>query len=166
MRASLVRSATLQSLGGEVAGPRLLVTFWPCAPSRMPASTLAAPQLQSLKAKWPDQTTRGLLVRRAVQDAGQAPRGAARAVVGGEVARTRPPATCWSTALSRMAASPPRRAALQSLAEKWPDQTTRDLVVRLAVQDNNEATRHAALRSLAAKWPEARNPGSGQSHVA
>jgi len=40
------------------------------------------------------------------------------------------------------------------LAEKWPDQTTRDLLALRAVQDDNEDIRSAALQALAEKWPD------------
>ncbi|MFZ2280068.1 MAG: HEAT repeat domain-containing protein, partial [Prosthecobacter sp.] len=45
-------------------------------------------------------------------------------------------------------------AALQALAEQWPDQTTRDLLAHRAVQDEGSATRSAALKALAQKWPD------------
>ncbi len=47
-----------------------------------------------------------------------------------------------------------RSAALQALAEKWPDQTTRDLLAQRAVQDDNGSPRSAALQALAEKWPD------------
>ena len=47
-----------------------------------------------------------------------------------------------------------RSAALQALAQKWPDQTTRDLLAQRAVQDDNQSTRSAALQALAEKWPD------------
>jgi hypothetical protein len=40
------------------------------------------------------------------------------------------------------------------LAEKWPDETTRDLLAQRAVQDANEYPRRAALQALAEKWPD------------
>jgi hypothetical protein len=43
---------------------------------------------------------------------------------------------------------------LQALAEKWPDQTIRDLLTQRADQDDNEYTRSAALQALAEKWPD------------
>ncbi len=47
-----------------------------------------------------------------------------------------------------------REAALQALAEKWPDQTTRDLLALRAVQDQEFEPRRAALEALAEKWPD------------
>jgi GTPase SAR1 family protein len=47
-----------------------------------------------------------------------------------------------------------RQYAIAALAEKWPDQTTRDLVAQRAIQDDNADTRSAALRALAEKWPD------------
>ncbi|MCH8807147.1 MAG: hypothetical protein IH986_13815, partial [Planctomycetes bacterium] len=48
----------------------------------------------------------------------------------------------------------PRRAALQGLAEKWPDETTRKLLAERAVEDKAEDVRIAALQGLAEKWPD------------
>ncbi len=47
-----------------------------------------------------------------------------------------------------------RRGSLEVLAEKWPDQATRDLLAQRAVQDDNEYTRSAALQALATRWPD------------
>jgi len=47
-----------------------------------------------------------------------------------------------------------RRAALQALAEKWPDQTTGDLLTLRAVQDDDYKTRSAALEVLAQTRPD------------
>ncbi len=47
-----------------------------------------------------------------------------------------------------------RCGALQALAEKWPDETTRNLLAERAVQDENDNTRSAALQALAEKWPD------------
>jgi hypothetical protein len=47
-----------------------------------------------------------------------------------------------------------RSAALQALAEKWPDQTTRDLLAQRAIQDEDDGPRSAALQALAEKWPD------------
>jgi hypothetical protein len=47
-----------------------------------------------------------------------------------------------------------RSAALQALAEKWPDQTTRDLLAQRVVQDKDGHPRCAALQLLAEKWPD------------
>jgi hypothetical protein len=47
-----------------------------------------------------------------------------------------------------------RSAALQALAEKWPDETTRELLAQRAVQDDDEDIRRAALQALAEKWPD------------
>ena len=91
--------------------------------------------LQALAEKWPDQTTRDLLARRAVQDDDSIP-AAPRCRRWRRSGRTRPPATCSPSAPSRMTTSDTRRAALQALAEKWPDQTTRDLLAQRAVQDD------------------------------
>ena len=41
-----------------------------------------------------------------------------------------------------------RSAALQALAEKWPDQTTRDLLAQRAVQGSNAEARGAACSAL------------------
>ena len=43
-------------------------------------------------------------------------------------------------------------AALQSLAERWPDESTRELL--RAVVDQHYEVRHAALQSLAERWPD------------
>jgi hypothetical protein len=43
---------------------------------------------------------------------------------------------------------------LRALADKWPDQTTRDLLAQRAVQDEESETRSAALQALATKWPD------------
>ena len=40
------------------------------------------------------------------------------------------------------------------MAEKWPDQTTRDLLAQRAVQDDDSDVRSAALEALAEKWPD------------
>ena len=40
------------------------------------------------------------------------------------------------------------------MAEKWPDEATRDLLTQRAVQDEGSDTRGAALRALAEKWPD------------
>jgi len=47
-----------------------------------------------------------------------------------------------------------RVGALQALAEKWPDQTTYDLLVERAAQDDSEDACSAALQALAEKWPD------------
>jgi energy-coupling factor transporter ATP-binding protein EcfA2 len=47
-----------------------------------------------------------------------------------------------------------RSAALQALADKWPDETTRKLLEERAVQDENDYPRSAALQALADKWPD------------
>ena len=47
-----------------------------------------------------------------------------------------------------------RGAALQALAKKWPDETTRALLEQRAVQDDHGDTRGAALQALAKKWPD------------
>jgi HEAT repeat protein len=63
-----------------------------------------------------------------------------------------------SSAVSRLAATGGyygvRSGAVRLLAEKWPDQTTRDLLAQRAVRDDNEYTRSAALQALAEKWPD------------
>ncbi len=61
---------------------------------------------------------------------------------------------CWCSVPCRMTTQAPRRAALQALAEKWPDDATRALLVQRAVQDDNEAPRRAALQALSEKWPD------------
>ena len=53
-----------------------------------------------------------------------------------------------------MTTSGPRNAALQVLAEKWPDETTRELLAQRAVKDDNEYPRSAALQALAENWPD------------
>ena len=40
------------------------------------------------------------------------------------------------------------------MAEKWPDQTTRELLAQRAVQDDHYEPRRAALEALAEKWPD------------
>ncbi len=47
-----------------------------------------------------------------------------------------------------------RGAALGALAEKWPDQTTRELLAQRAVQDEDRYPRGAALQALAEQWPD------------
>ena len=47
-----------------------------------------------------------------------------------------------------------RESAIEELAEKWPDQTTRDLLAQRALQDDNYEPRSAALQALAEKWPD------------
>ncbi|HKS21497.1 MAG TPA: HEAT repeat domain-containing protein [Thermoanaerobaculia bacterium] len=47
-----------------------------------------------------------------------------------------------------------RTGGFSALVEKWPDQTTRDLLAQRAVQDDNEDTRSAALQALAETWPD------------
>ncbi|MEM9366019.1 MAG: NACHT domain-containing protein, partial [Planctomycetota bacterium] len=47
-----------------------------------------------------------------------------------------------------------RKGAIQALAEKWPDETTRELLQQRAVQDDHEDPRSAALQALAEKWPD------------
>ncbi len=51
-------------------------------------------------------------------------------------------------------ASHHRIDALETLAEKWPDETTRELLAERAVQDGSEYVRRAALEALAQKWPD------------
>ncbi len=47
-----------------------------------------------------------------------------------------------------------RTRALQALAQKWPDETTRKLLAERAVQDEDAFARGAALGALAEKWPD------------
>jgi GTPase SAR1 family protein len=47
-----------------------------------------------------------------------------------------------------------RIGALEVLVEKWPDQTTRDLITQRAIEDDAADTRSAALRALAENWPD------------
>ncbi|HEY9096596.1 MAG TPA: HEAT repeat domain-containing protein, partial [Hydrogenophaga sp.] len=47
-----------------------------------------------------------------------------------------------------------RAAALESLAEKWPDESTRALLRSRAVEDQATYPRSAALRTLAKTWPD------------
>jgi hypothetical protein len=47
-----------------------------------------------------------------------------------------------------------RWGAVEALAVKWPDDTTRALLAQRAVQDDNPAPRRAALQVLAEKWPD------------
>ena len=44
--------------------------------------------------------------------------------------------------------------ALQALAEKWPDEATRELLRALAVEDEHYGPRRAALQALAENWPD------------
>ena len=107
----------------------------------------------ALAEKWPDQTTRDLLARRAVQDDHGRPRSVALQVL----AEKWPDQTTRDLLTQRAVQdddADTRRAALQVLAEKWPDQTTRDLLAQRAVQDEDDAPRSAALRVLAEKWPD------------
>jgi hypothetical protein len=47
-----------------------------------------------------------------------------------------------------------RASSLWFIAEKWPDQTTRDLLTQRAIQDKDGAPRRTALQALAEKWPD------------
>jgi len=47
-----------------------------------------------------------------------------------------------------------RWGAVETLAGKWPDETTRKFLSERAVQDQDEDVRQAAIRSLAEKWPD------------
>ena len=47
-----------------------------------------------------------------------------------------------------------RQGALNALAERWPDETTRKLLEERAVQDEDEDPRETALKALAEKWPD------------
>ncbi|MDP6404690.1 MAG: HEAT repeat domain-containing protein, partial [Alphaproteobacteria bacterium] len=47
-----------------------------------------------------------------------------------------------------------RSGAIQLLAEKWPDEATRDLLTERAVEDGHVIPRRAALKVLAEKWPD------------
>jgi len=47
-----------------------------------------------------------------------------------------------------------RWGAIEALAEKWPDETTRKLLEERALQDERGRPRHAALEALAEKWPD------------
>ena len=47
-----------------------------------------------------------------------------------------------------------RSAAIQALAEKWPDEATRALLEQRAVQDDARVSRSAAIEALAEKWPD------------
>jgi hypothetical protein len=60
----------------------------------------------------------------------------------------------WIETLSRCSSWDVRRGSMEVLAEKWPDQSTRDLLTRRAVEDESESTRNTALQSLVAKWPD------------
>ncbi len=48
-----------------------------------------------------------------------------------------------------------RYGAIRVLAEKWPDETTRNVISERARKDGDEAARIAALEALAEKWPDA-----------
>ncbi len=61
---------------------------------------------------------------------------------------------CWSERAVQDDHFAPRRTALQALAEKWPDDATRALLVERAVQDDNYDPRSAAIQALAEKWPD------------
>ena len=124
----------------------------PSGPSRMTTTVPASAALQALAAKWPDEATRALLAQRAVQDDNYAPR-APRFRRWPRSGPTRRRAPCSPSGPSRMTTSP-RRAALQALAEKWPDEATRALLAQRAVQDDNHDPRSAALQALAEKWPD------------
>ncbi len=60
----------------------------------------------------------------------------------------------WIGVLSRCSSSDVRIGSVEVLAEKWPDQATRDLLTDRAVKDSNEYTRREALVALAEKWPD------------
>ena len=47
-----------------------------------------------------------------------------------------------------------RASALQALAEKWPDETTRKLLAERAVKDEHSSPRLAALKALVEKWAD------------
>lgn len=47
-----------------------------------------------------------------------------------------------------------RRGAYETLAEKWPDENTRELLAQRAIQDDSAYLRSAVLQALAEKWPD------------
>ena len=48
-----------------------------------------------------------------------------------------------------------RWGSIETLAEKWPDDNTREFLEQRAIQDENEYPRRTALIKLAEKWPDA-----------
>jgi hypothetical protein len=106
-----------------------------------------------LVAKWPDQITRELLTRRAVEDEGGSPRSTALQAL---VAKW--PDQITRELLTRRAvedeSDSTRITALQALVAKWPDQITRELLTRRAVEDEGWSPRSTALRALVEKWPD------------
>jgi hypothetical protein len=60
----------------------------------------------------------------------------------------------WIEQLSECHKPVVRRGAIEVLAEKWPDQTARELLTQRAVQDDNFSPRGVALRALAETWPD------------
>ncbi len=55
---------------------------------------------------------------------------------------------------SMFGATNPQMKVTEALAEKWPDETTRELLAQRAVQDDQGGPRNAALQALAEKWPD------------
>ena len=54
----------------------------------------------------------------------------------------------WIETLARCNSWDVRRGSVEALAEKWPDQTTRDLLAQRAVQDSNAEARGSACSAL------------------
>jgi hypothetical protein len=107
--------------------------------------------VRALAEKWPDNTTRTLLIERAIQD----PLGIVRiAAVNALVEKWSDDATrtlLTARALEDQDGSV-RLEALRSLAEKWPDDATRSLLTTRAVEDQAGSVRLHAVRALAKKW--------------
>lgn len=108
--------------------------------------------LERLAARWPDETTRELLVERGFQDDHESARSAALETLAEKWPdeNTRELLKQWAV---QDDSGITRGAAVKTLAEKWPDENTRELLEQRAVQDESEATRSAAFKALAEKWP-------------
>jgi energy-coupling factor transporter ATP-binding protein EcfA2 len=60
----------------------------------------------------------------------------------------------WFEGLSQCGSWDVRRGANQVLAEKWPDESTREFLLQRAVQDESPTPRRTALECLFKQWPD------------
>ncbi len=111
------------------------------------------PAIRALAGRWPDEATRELLCKHAVQDGD----GSVRAAALELLAQTWPDETTRTLLTTRAVQDNDRsvqRVALQRSAETWPDDATRELLTQRAVQDHDVSSRHVALHLLAKTWPD------------
>ena len=107
--------------------------------------------LKALADNWPDEPTRQLLMKRAVDDRYEEPRGTALKAL----ADNWPDEPTRQLLIKRAVDdrnSYPRSTALEALADKWRDDSTRELLERRALEDAHENPRSTALEALADKW--------------